>query len=272
MGAIPDALVESTLFGHERGAFTGADRKRIGACEEAEGGTLFLDEIREMPIEMQPKLLRFLQERTIRRVGAESDTPVDVRIISATNSDPLKDIESNRLRADLYYRLNVVPIIVPPLRDRSGDIPLLATAALRQFSARHGRSFETIDQRSLERLQAYDWPGNVRELFHVIERAVVLHQGLVLKVEMLSPEVLASHQQRHFQVGGGVPASLGDVETPAVATDNGVVVPLAEQERRAIMAAIDACGSAASAARALGVSEATIYRRLREYGVTQSRG
>ena len=272
MGAIPDSLIESTLFGHERGAFTGADRKRVGACEEADGGTLFLDEIREMPIEMQPKLLRFLQEMTIRRVGAESDMPLDVRIISATNSDPIKDIEANRLRADLYYRLNVVPINVPPLRDRPGDVPLLAYAALRQLAARHRRSFESIDQAALERLQNFNWPGNVRELFHVIERAVVLHQGQVLLADMLPPEIVSSEPRPVPEASGNMPASIEAEMMSAGSAAHGVVVPLAEQERRAIMSAIDACGSAASAARALGVSEATIYRRLREYGVTQARG
>ncbi|MHC5114937.1 MAG: sigma-54-dependent transcriptional regulator, partial [Planctomycetota bacterium] len=165
MGALPKDLIESTLFGHERGAFTGADKRRIGACEEAEGGTLFLDEVREMPIETQPKLLRFLQERVFRRVGGTGEQQADVRILSATNRDPIGDVRAGRLREDLYFRLNVLPIVVPPLRGRSDDVPLLATCAMRQAAARHGKRFDRIAEDAAARLAQCRWPGNVRELF-----------------------------------------------------------------------------------------------------------
>ena len=189
MGALPRDLIESTLFGHERGAFTGAERMRMGMCQEAANGTLFLDEIREMPIETQPKLLRFLQERNFRRVGGNTDIQADVRIVSATNVDPLSDVRNNRLREDLYYRLNVVPIQLPPLRERRGDIPLLATYALRDASKRHEKRFETIDAEVLDWFSACRWPGNVRQLFHTIERLVVLNQGTILTKAMLPADI-----------------------------------------------------------------------------------
>ncbi|MHC5005528.1 MAG: sigma-54-dependent transcriptional regulator [Planctomycetota bacterium] len=279
MGAVPKELVESTLFGHERGAFTGAERKRIGACEEAAGGTLFLDEIREMPIETQPKLLRFLQERVFRRVGGSADIAADVRIVSATNGDPIADVRDGRLRGDLYYRLNVVPVFMPPLRERGADVGLLATYALRQMSRRHGKSFESIEDAALERLASCPWPGNVRQLFHTIERIVVLNQGPVLTDAMLPmdldaatpPDLGESVVQPVEMAAAPVAAAAGSVapgaalQPPAPAGEDDVI-PLSELERRAILTAIEACGSAAKAARSLGISEATIYRRLREYG------
>jgi two-component system repressor protein LuxO len=271
MGALPKELVESTLFGHERGAFTGAERKRVGACEEAEAGTLFLDEIREMPLETQPKLLRFLQERVFRRVGGSGDLRADVRIVSATNRDPLQDVRDNRLRGDLYYRLNVVPILVPPLRERSCDIPLLATYALRSCAERHGKRFDSIEDQVLRRLAGCGWPGNVRQLFHLIERIVVLNEGPTLSEAMLPldfdhvsaspvdvPETLAAEATRE--------ADLAPAPAAAVSVEQDVI-PLADLERQAVLRAVDLCGSAAKAARSLGISEATIYRRLREYGV-----
>ena len=264
MAALPGDLVESTLFGHEKGAFTGADRRRVGACEEADAGTLFLDEIAEMPIDLQGKLLRFLQERVYRRVGGSNDIAADVRVISATNRDPLVEVREGRMRSDLYYRLHVVPVDLPALCDRRGDITLLATHALRESSSRHGKPFDSIDPPALERLSGCAWPGNVRQLFIVIERCVVLNSGPVLTLDMLpsdleagdpaSPAVTASDEEM-----ARVDRALGDDST---------VFPLAELEKRAIEHALRVCsGSATEAARLLGISPATVYRKIKSYGI-----
>lgn len=261
MGAMQRDLIESTLYGHERGAFTGAAQRRIGACEEATGGTLFLDEIREMPIEMQSKLLRFLQERVFRRVGGSGEIVADVRIISATNRDPLIDVREGRLRDDLYYRLNLLPIAVPPLRERREDIPILATFALRQAAARHGKEFESISPRACEHLSALNWPGNVRQLFHTVERVSLLNEGRVLTPEMIPLDVDLEIPPAPHQAAETSEAPTSTMPRQSTAA----VRPLAAIERDAILQAIEVCGSAAKAARGLGVSEATIYRRLRDY-------
>ncbi len=278
MAALPKELVESTLFGHERGAFTGAERQRIGAVEEAAGGTLFLDELAEMPIELQPKLLRFIQDRKFRRVGGERDLESDVRIVSATNRDPMIEMNGGRLRPDLFYRLNVIPVQLPPLSQRREDIPLLAQAALKQFSEQHHRHFKLIEDGAMARLTAHAWPGNVRQLFHTIERVVVLNDGMTLTDVMLEPYLEPTtnanmtrlprpqpdHNRRH-----------DDPLTPTATADylqndephESDILPMAELERQAIQQAIIACdGSAARAARKLGISEATIYRKLKIYG------
>ena len=271
MGALPRELVEATLFGHERGAFTGAERSRVGSCQEADGGTLFLDEVREMPIDLQPKLLRFLQERVLRRVGGANDVQVDVRLISATNVDPLRDVRDKRLREDLYYRLNVVPVDLPPLRERHGDVPLLATFALRDAARRHSKVFESLDDEALDVLSRSPWPGNVRQLFHALERVVILNDGPVVTKSML-PQDLAEDP---FQSGSPAPVASDTAEPSRVAAtlpsskENGAeIVPLEVLERQAIIAAIDRCGSAAQAARRLRISEATIYRRIRQYNLS----
>ncbi len=256
MAAVPKELVESTLFGHERGAFTGADRTRIGACEEASGGTLFLDEIAEMPIELQPKLLRFLQDHTLRRVGGSVDSTSDVRIVAATNRDPAAEVKAGRLRADLYYRLNVVPIELPPLRDRRGDIALIALHAVRQYARRHCKRFTSIDAEALDRLTANDWPGNIRELRHVMERVVVLNDGEAVTTSML-PAELSDRRLEAMIAACGEQDLLGRGDA---------IVPLEEIERRAIERAMQLCeDNAARAAERLGISTATIYRKLRAY-------
>jgi two-component system repressor protein LuxO len=269
MGALPRELVESTLFGHERGAFTGADRIRIGAAEEARNGTLFLDEIGEMPLELQPKLLRFLQERAFRRVGGSADIRSECRIISATNRDPLAEVRAGRLRADLFYRLNVVPIIIPPLRERREDIPLLAMNALHTASGRFNKSFEAIDGDALGRLTAYNWPGNVRELVHVFERVVVLNDGRSVTEAMLPPHLLDAAVPPVSPAPAVAPAAAAAAPpTPEPTSPGPAIVPLAEMERRAIEHAMRACGgSAAEAARRLQISNATIYRKLKEYAL-----
>lgn len=278
MAALPKELVEATLFGHEKGAFTGADRRRIGAVEEAMGGTLFLDEIGEMPLELQAKLLRFIQERTLRRVGGNEDISADIRIVSATNRDPLDEVRNGRLRADLYYRLNVVPIALPPLRERVGDVALIAAHCLGEFSMTHKRNFAGIDDEALLALQSFNWPGNVRELRHLIERMVILNEGPHLSRSMLPLEI-TGHAPPTVSVKPLQTLVRPAVRTTVVARAESDVspspesiVPLAELERRAIEHALAACqGSAQSAASKLGMSTATIYRKIKEFGLQSSR-
>jgi PAS domain S-box-containing protein len=183
--ALPTGLVESELFGHERGAFSGAITRRIGRFELAHGGTIFLDEIGEIPPEVQVKLLRVLQEREFERVGGNTSIKSDVRVIAATNRDLLKCVREGTFREDLYYRLNVFPLHLPALRERAGDIPLLAQFLLTKFAARIGRRIESISRESMQRLQDYSWPGNVRELENVLERAVILSSGATLQIGAL---------------------------------------------------------------------------------------
>ena len=183
--AIPTGLLESELFGHERGAFTGAVNQKIGRLELANGGTLFLDEVGDIPLELQPKLLRALQEHEFERLGGTRTMRVDIRLVAATNRDLTQMVADGRFRADLYYRLNVFPIQLPPLRSRMDDIPLLVRHFTRKLASRMGRQFDTITSESLERMRRYDWPGNVRELENLIERAVILSPGPVLQIPEL---------------------------------------------------------------------------------------
>src|SRR5262245_45957500 len=182
--ALPASLVESELFGHERGAFTGALQRKLGRFELAHGGTIFLDEVGELPLDVQGRLLRVLQEREFDRVGGASPVKVDVRVIAATNRPLERLVEEGRFRADLFYRLNVYRLALPPLRERREDIWPLADHFVRQFRARFAKAVRSIDEGSMERLLGYDWPGNVRELEHAIERAVLVAEGPVLHVEM----------------------------------------------------------------------------------------
>jgi formate hydrogenlyase transcriptional activator len=172
--AIPSALLESELFGHERGAFTGAVTQTMGRFQAADHGTLFLDEIGDLPLELQPKLLRVLQEKQIERVGGGRSVPVDVRVVAATNQDLWGMVQDKKFRADLFYRLNVFPIALPPLRERKGDIPLLVDYFVGHYAAKAGKDVERVDQSTLEAFQEYNWPGNIRELQNVVERAVIL--------------------------------------------------------------------------------------------------
>lgn len=181
--AIPASLIASELFGHEKGAFTGALQRRLGRFEAANGGTIFLDEIGELPIETQITLLRVLQEREIERVGSSQSIPVDVRIVAATNRDLRTAVAEGTFRRDMYYRLNVFPIRMPSLRERSGDIPLLVEHLVQRYAAKAGKRFRSIASDTLESLQSYDWPGNIRELQNVIERAVILCAEETFSVE-----------------------------------------------------------------------------------------
>lgn len=253
--AIPRDLIESEIFGHVRGAFTGAQDDRPGAAELAHGGTLFLDEICEMDPGLQTKLLRFIQTGVIRRVGDTRTRQVDVRFVCATNRDPAKEVEAGRFRADLYYRLNVLPVALPPLRERIEDVLPLAEAFLATFSAEEGRGFTRYESAARALLMNYDWPGNVRQLENVIRRVVVMNDGEEITAAMLALALAhAGHQ---------APAATRSDAAPAPASGSpGVIEPLWVQERRIIEAALDACeGNVGLAAAALGISPSTIYRK-----------
>jgi PAS domain S-box-containing protein len=211
--ALPTGLVESELFGHEKGAFTGAISRRIGRFELADGGTIFLDEIGEIPLDVQAKLLRVLQEKEFDRVGGKSPISVDVRVIAATNRDLLTAVREKTFREDLFYRLNVFPVQVPPLRERKGDVPLLAHFLVNKFKTRIGKPIDEIGADAISRLQAYRWPGNVRELENIIERAVILSEGAVLDIDPeVLPEALTGGDSTEPSVSAPAPNSLVAVE------------------------------------------------------------
>jgi DNA-binding NtrC family response regulator len=248
--AVPETLLESELFGHVRGAFTDAKAPRQGLFHQADGGTLFLDEIGEMSPRLQPKLLRALQERTARPLGGAEEIPFDVRLVAATNEDVAKAVAERRFRSDLYYRINVIPISVPPLRDRDDDVALLAQHFVRAFAARHGKHVAGLSPDAVERLRAHAWPGNVRELQNCIERAVALTDHVQLGADDL-PDAAPLLSDR-----GRVPSAL-----PADA-----LLPLAELERRHILHILDAVGgNKRLAARILGLDRRTLYRKLDRY-------
>jgi DNA-binding NtrC family response regulator len=259
--AIPKDLLESELFGHEKGSFTGATARYIGCCEQAHGGTLFLDEICEMDINLQTKLLRFLQERTFHRVGGNETIHVDVRILAATNRRPMEEIGSGKLREDLYYRLNVVPIDMPPLRERREDIPVLANSFLERAAAKYDKYFYDFAPEAMATLIDYGWPGNVREMENMIERIVVLHNAARVLPRMLP---------HHVRDGGGpsreegVAAAISD----DVAGADDVIVPFSEVEKQTIIRALRICrGNVAMAAERLVIGQATLYRKLKKYEI-----
>jgi two-component system response regulator HydG len=245
--ALAETLLESELFGHERGAFTGAERKREGRFERAHGGTLFLDEISEISAATQVKLLRVLQEREFERVGGNETIEVDVRLIAATNRDLKQLVHEGRFREDLYYRLNVVELRMPALRERASDIPLIAMHFLKKYATENGKAIERFSEGALERILHYPWPGNVRELENAIERAVVLCSGSQVEPTDL-PNEIAPH------VGAkGAPEIPGST--------------IADLERYAILKTLEACGgSTTRAAEMLGISIRKIQYKLQEFG------
>lgn len=249
--ALPAGLVESELFGHEKGAFTGAIARRLGRFELAHGGTIFLDEIGELPPEAQAKLLRVLQEREFDRVGGSSPIKVDVRVIAATNRDLLKAVKEKSFREDLYYRLSVFPVELPPLRQRSGDIPLLVHFLAAKFAARIGRRVEGVDPETMRRLEAYPWPGNVRELENVVERAVILASGPILRIE---PEVLP--------VADSVSAPAAETAT---------IESVERQHMLAVLQKTDwVIEGPSGAAKILGLHPNTLRSRLKRLGISRS--
>jgi transcriptional regulator with GAF, ATPase, and Fis domain len=212
--ALPTGLVESELFGHEKGAFSGAIARRMGRFELAQGGTIFLDEVGEIPAEVQVKLLRVLQEREFERVGGAAPIKADVRVIAATNRDLKKAVAAGTFREDLFYRLNVFPIELPPLRERAGDLPLLVRFLVEKFAQRIGRRIESVDRRTMERIGAYAWPGNVRELENVLERAVILSAGGVLEIDpkVFEAAPAVAPVKVEAENGAAVATGLEDVE------------------------------------------------------------
>lgn len=256
--AIPRELLESELFGHEKGAFTGAISRHIGCCEAGNGGTLFLDEICDMSLELQAKLLRFLQDRTFQRVGGTETLTADVRLISATNKNPLKEVEKGSFREDLYYRLMVVPIELPRLKERAGDIPLLATHFLEKFSSQNKKLFTGFSREAMNAMLSHLWPGNVRELENVIERVVVLHDG---------PTVTLAHLPFKVVHNGRKPdTSAGEREQPPSGEET--VLPLSEIVKAAIRRAIEVSnGDISLAAKKLDLPEETVREKAEEYGL-----
>jgi DNA-binding NtrC family response regulator len=248
--ALPPALLEAELFGHERGAFTGAHERKPGHFELADGGTLFLDEIGDMPIEIQAKLLRVLQDGTFKRLGGTRELQVDVRLITATNKNLMEEVRLRHFREDLYYRLNVIALRLPALRERRSDIPLLVSHFIRKYAQINHRQVTSIQPEALEALKTYDWPGNVRELENVMERAVVLCQSNSI--------TLADLSLNHQRLG-----RLMDEDDYMMLPINAT---LAEVERETIVQALQRhAGNRQATARQLAIAPATLYRKLKEY-------
>jgi transcriptional regulator with PAS, ATPase and Fis domain len=257
--AIPETLLEAELFGHEAGAFTDARTMRPGLVEMARRGTLFLDEIGELPLALQPKLLRLLEERTVRRLGGSKEIPVRCRIIAGTNVQLERAVSLRRFREDLYYRLNVVRIELPALRERPGDILPLAEHFIREFSGQRAGTVPRLDRSAVEQLERYPWPGNVRELRNVLERATLLTRSATI-----------GDSDLQLQASGRVVRDDLDADTVASIRIPASGKSLAEIEREAIRATmLLTAGNLSAAARILGVSRPTLTRRLRESGVTR---
>lgn len=294
--AIPRGMQESEIFGHAKGAFTGAVSDRKGAMLTADGGTLFLDEVCEMDPELQTRMLRVLQEKAVQRLGEDHLRPVDVRIVCATNRDPEREVAAGRFREDLHYRLHVMPIELPPLRERIGDVALLARRFLRQFADEDGKGFRDFKPDCLRVLEAHDWPGNIRQLQNVLRRAVVLNDGDLMEASMLPPLPHSGQAAGSVQTGGDTPSPTGsDVTSTAgaglaipAATGGGdrirsaashdahgvveegsgsdKIAPLDTVIRTTIERAIALCdGNIPRAAQALKVSPSTLYRRLQSW-------
>lgn len=259
--AIPEGLLESELFGHEKGAFTSASAQRIGKFELAQGGTLFLDEIADMSLFTQAKLLRVLQEREIERVGGNKIIKVDIRIITATNQDLAKAVQNKKFREDLYFRLNVVPIYLPPLRERKADIPLLIEHFLRIYNARFGKQIRNISPSLKQFLMQYPWYGNVRELENIIQRAVVLSQGDTLTEQYLPLGSMETQSE------STIPINILNGDRPL---SDKIDELTAESEKKLILQALDnAKGNKTIAAKLLGLSRKGLYDKISKYNITK---
>jgi Nif-specific regulatory protein len=262
--SLAPGVLESELFGHEKGSFTGAVERRRGRFELADGGTLFLDEVGDLPMEVQIKLLRTLQEREIERVGGNETIKVDVRVVSATNRNLEKMIEESEFREDLYYRLNVFPINLPPLRDRLEDLPILANHFIAKFARQMGVPASGAGADGLQKLREYNWPGNVRELENIIERAMILARGQPLAAQHLD----FGRRAQPSNQSGSVPAA--QIVPAAAPAEDGksLAERLLDSERKEIVAAVEKSrGNIASAARQLGINRSTLYYRLRKHGL-----
>ena len=246
--ALAESLLESELFGHEKGAFTGAVARKRGRFEMANSGTIFLDEIGEISQQVQIKILRVLQDKKFERVGGEQTLEVDVRIISATNKTLKEEIEAGRFREDLYYRLNVVNIHVPPLRERKEDIPLLVHTFLEEFSRENNKNIEAIDKSAMQALHNYTWPGNIRELRNCIESAVVMAKGEKITLDDLPPHIAAGDENDYVKIEVGT--------------------PLEDAEKEVIQATLNReNGNKTRAAEILGIGRKTLHRKINEYGL-----
>ncbi|TFG37363.1 MAG: sigma-54-dependent Fis family transcriptional regulator, partial [Syntrophobacterales bacterium] len=240
-------LLESELFGHERGSFTGAEKRKEGKFRQADGGSIFLDEVSEMSLAMQVKLLRVLQEREIVRVGGDEVIKIDVRVIAATNTNLIEEIEEGNFREDLFYRLNVVSLDMPSLRERREDIPLLAQHFLKVFAEKNHKDIKGLTPQAMDGLIKYEWPGNIRELMNVIERAVVLSRSEYLDEGDLSP-IIRSEPSAEYTMHGSM--------------------PLEEVERTTVLETLEAAaGNKSEAARRLGITRRTLHKKLKKYGV-----
>ena len=298
-GAIPSNLVESILFGHEKGAFTGASAKHPGKFQEADGGTLFLDEVAELPLDMQVKLLRAIQEGEIDPVGARRPVRVNIRLISATNRNMIEMVKAGQFREDLYYRLNVYPMMVPPLRDRKEDIPALVDHFITRFAAEEGRKVRGITAEALSLLRAYAWPGNVRQLENTVFRAIVLCEGDTLELQdfpqiaalvegfeikipaapVLPPKPALPQGAAAIAGNAGVGRSAGAAVSDGMAlgipvvTDGGHVRKLEEVEADMIRLALHRYrGQMSEVARKLGIGRSTLYRKMKELGLGEAIG
>ncbi len=278
-GSLVPTLIESELFGHVKGAFTGANRAKDGLLASAGNGTVFLDEIGELPLDLQARLLRALQEK-VRPVGATHGVPIHARVLAATNRDLALMVEQGRFRKDLYYRLNVVNLRVPPLRDRRGDIPLLAAHFLDRLGRENGVDY-TLSDEALRTMVEYQWPGNVRELEHAIQRGATISSGPLLQLGDLSTQLVdfALLQRKTVHPAGRVYGVNGANGSNGLSGSNGAgngfdgaraaqIVPLAVQEKHAILSTLDTLkGDKLMAAKVLGIGKTTLYRKLKEYGI-----
>jgi DNA-binding NtrC family response regulator len=257
--AIPETLIESEIFGHEKGAFTGALERRVGCFELAEGGTLLLDEIGEMPVATQAKLLRVLEDRKLRRLGSKIETTVDVRVLAATNKVPEEAVASGHLRNDLYYRLNVFNIHMPPLREHKEDLPDLVQGLIGDMNSKHNRNVQMLSDAVMNLFQGYSWPGNVRELRNTLERAVIVCEGSVIETKHLPPGF------------GHAPARAAAMDPNALHLGVGTTVE--EAERQLIMKTLEATNNNKTrAAEILGISLKTLHNKLKEYGAATTAG
>ena len=253
-GALPETLLESELFGHVSGAFTGASHDKIGKFLQADGGTLFLDEIATASPALQVKLLRVLQDREFEPVGGNVTHKVDVRLVLATNENLEECVKKGTFREDLYYRINVITLTQPPLRDRIGDIPLLSDHYLQMFNEQTGRKLTGIDEMAMQAMQHYHWPGNVRELVNVIERAVVLSRDTKITPADLPEKLFANHEHR-----ASIEAHLGNASLKAALT---------EPERHLIIQALETSGwNRQKTAKALGINRTTLYKKMKRYEI-----
>jgi DNA-binding NtrC family response regulator len=286
-GAIPENLVESILFGHEKGSFTGATNKHLGKFQEADGGTLFLDEVAELPLDIQVKLLRAIQESEIDPVGSRKPVKVNIRLVSATNRNMIEMVKAGQFREDLYYRLNVYPIMVPPLRERKDDIEALTNHFITRLSAEEGRRVHSISRQTLEMLRAYSWPGNVRQLENTIFRAIVLCEGDQLTVQDFpqiaslvdgyeveipaAPQPVAVVKPAPSKAPGEV--SDGSAIGIPIVTEGGHIRTLEEVEGEMIrMALLRYRGQMSEVARKLGIGRSTLYRKMRDLGLEEAAG